>query len=76
MLLKNGNVFDGEQFLEGMEVRLAGNIVTETGYDLQASDEEKIIDLAGYPAGASPPTFSSDHPSARADPRKEPFHGR
>ena len=47
MLLKNGNVFDGEQFLEGMEVRLAGDIVAETGYDLQASDGEKIIDLAG-----------------------------
>ena len=47
MLLKNGNVFDGEQFLEGMEVRLAGDIVAETGYDLQASDDEKIIDLAG-----------------------------
>ena len=47
MLLKNGNVFDGEQFLEGMEVRLTGNIVAETGYDLQASNQEKIIDLAG-----------------------------
>ena len=24
MMLRNGNVFDGEQFLEGMDVRLTG----------------------------------------------------
>ena len=47
MLLRNGNVFDGEQFQEGMEVRLSGEIVTETGYDLQAAGGEKIIDLEG-----------------------------
>ena len=47
MLLKNGNVFDGEQFLEGMEVRLCGGIVAETSYGLQAAENEKIIDLAG-----------------------------
>lgn len=47
MLLKNGNVFDGEQFLEGLEVRLTGGIVAETGYDLQAADGETIIDMEG-----------------------------
>ena len=47
MLLRNGNVFDGEQFQEGMEVRLSGGIVAETGYDLQAADGDKIIDLEG-----------------------------
>ena len=47
MLLRNGNVFDGEQFQEGMDVRISGGIVAETGYDLQAADGEKIIDLAG-----------------------------
>ncbi len=47
MLLRNGNVFDGEQFQEGMEVRLSGGIVAETGYDLQAVGGEKIIDLEG-----------------------------
>ena len=47
MLLKNGNVFDGELFQEGLEVRVNGGIITETGYDLQAADGEKIIDLEG-----------------------------
>jgi len=47
MLLRNGNVFDGELFLEGLEVRLSGGTVAETGYDLQAADGEKIIDLEG-----------------------------
>ena len=47
MLLKNGNVFDGEQFLEGLEVRLDDGTVTETGYDLQPADGGRIIDLEG-----------------------------
>ena len=47
MLLRNGNVFDGEQFQEGLEVCLSGGIVAETGYGLQANDGEKIIDLEG-----------------------------
>ena len=47
MLLRNGNVFDGEQFLEGMDVRLTERTVAETGYDLRASDGEEIIDLEG-----------------------------
>ena len=47
MMLRNGNVFDGEQFLEGMDVRLTERTVAETGYDLRASDGEDIIDLEG-----------------------------
>ena len=47
MLLRNGNVFDGEQFLEGLEVRLCDGFIAETGYDLQAGKGEKIIDLEG-----------------------------
>lgn len=47
MLLRNGNVFDGEQFLEGMEVRLCEGLVAETGYGLYAADGETIVDLAG-----------------------------
>ena len=47
MLLKNGNVFNGEQFQEGLEVRLTGGVVAETGYDLQPADGDMIIDLEG-----------------------------
>ena len=47
MLLKNGNVFDGEQFLKGLEVRLSEGRVAETGYDLRPAEREEIIDLAG-----------------------------
>ena len=47
MLLNNGTVFNGAYFENGLQVRLSGGIVSETGRNLHAQPGEEVIDLKG-----------------------------
>ena len=47
MLIHSGRVFDGSRIREGLDVRLEGGIVTETGCGLPARPGEECLDLGG-----------------------------
>ncbi len=47
MLIENGTVFTGNQFVRGLSVRIHNGIVTETGNQINAGKEENRIDLEG-----------------------------
>ena len=47
MLIENGNVFTGEQFVSGLSVRLQNGIVSEVGEKTAADSTETRIDLEG-----------------------------